>query len=133
MRSRVAAWTPIQCTTTTQKKSHLAYGKHVSLQEDSEGKSNANCENNPRYGSFFDSSQEKNDDDCVLQDEDGVEDELSPKRVKAFIPVVVKGNKIVNVDVAEPVDKTIVQNLQNMRKGCCGFSNDISLIREDQM
>ena len=103
------------------------------LQEDSEGKSNANCENNPRYDSFFDSSQEKNDDDCVLQDKDGVEDELSPKRVNAFILVVVKGNKIVNVDVAEPVYKTIVKNLQNIRNICCGFSDDIFLFGKKQM
>ena len=88
------------------------------LHADPDGKSDANCEKNPWYVSFFDSSPEKNDDDCVLHNEDGVEDELSPKRVRAFIPVVVKGNKIVNVDVAEPVDKTIVQNLQNIRKGC---------------
>ena len=79
------------------------------LQEDSEGKSNANCENN--LWNIFVYSQEKNDDESVLQDENGVEDELSPKSVTALIPAVVKRDKIVNVDVAEPVDKTIVENL----------------------
>ena len=79
------------------------------LQEDSEGKSNANCENN--LWNIFVYSQEKNDDESVLQDENGVEDELSPKSVTALIPAVVKRDKIVDVDVAEPVDKTIVENL----------------------
>ena len=81
------------------------------LQEDSEGKSNDNCEHNLWNIGIFDSSFEENDDESVLQDENGVEDELSPKSVTALIPVVVKRDKIVDVDVAEPVDKTIVENL----------------------